>query len=715
MFFRDYRFTKARPIWETGKCCEMNQTLRFVSTLPLHSSAQLNLACCSQYRVFVDGIFVCAGPARAGKGFFRVDEIVLPKGKEVSVTVTNYYCKSFEFQKQPAFFCGELLDKDQIIAATGEFGWTAYSVPERLQRVQRYSVQRGFCEVYDFSLCDTATEVPLTICEEKHFIKREIPFPVFPTEQTVCLEKGTVWECPAESHYSDRAILKAGNPKYDGFPPDCLERCSVWEAEDLVIEKESTCISFPQTLEKEYLRVKFPSNLTGMISLELFCKSDAQIYLTFDEILMNGRIDYTRLECSNVVAYNLIGGNRYSLLTFEPYTMQYLDIIVKSGAVTLNDVALRRVEFDQGRIVCTVSDTADEQIKKLYEAAVSTFCQNTVDIYFDCPSRERAGWLCDSFFTSRVEHLLTNKNLVEKNFLSNFGMVERFENLPQGMLPMCYPADPQNADSFIPNWAMWFFIELSEYFKRTGDRAFVEAFREKAVGVLEYFRQFENADGLLEKLSGWVFVEWSRCNQLVQDINYPTNMLYFLFKRVLSELYNIPHLSDEADKLKETIRRQSKQDLFFIENAVYDEYGHAKLSGEITETCQYYAFFTGVATFEEDSELWSVMCNDFGPKRQLTGKWKEVWQSNAFIGNYLRLELLDRAGEYSKIEQNIRDYFSKMAQKTGTLWEHNKEAASCNHCFASHILIWLDRIGYLTYTDKNDIKNFTEKTNAYNI
>lgn len=703
MFFQDYRFLMAQPIWEIGKSREMNQTLRFDCDLPeIDHSIQLRIACCSQYRVFLDGVFLCAGPARAGKGYFRVDEISLPKGSQVSVTVANYYCKSFEFQKQDAFFCGELMGGDRVIAASGHFGWRAYSVPERLQKVQRYSVQRGFCEVYDISLADVRTEVPTAISEDKHFIKREIPFPAFPIERAVCLERGTVRECPAESHYSDRAILKAGNPKYDGFPPERLDRCSVWEAEDLAIEKKINCNSFPQTLEKEYLRVKFPADLTGMIGLELFCNFDAELYLTFDEILTDGKIDYTRLQCSNVVAYRLIGGKRYSLLTFEPYTMQYLDVIVKSGSVTVNEVTLRRMEFNRDQIVCAVNENADEQIKKLCNAAVSTFCQNAVDIYSDCPSRERAGWLCDSFFTSRVEYLLTGANRIEKNFLSNFGMVKQFESLPSGMLPMCYPADPQNAESFIPNWAMWFFIELSEYFERTGDREFVEAFREKAIGLLEYFRQFENKDGLLEKLDGWIFVEWSRCNQLVQDVNYPTNMLYHLFKRVLSKLYEFPRLSEETVKLKVTIRKQSKRELFFVENSVYDETGISKLSGEITETCQYYAFFTGVATLEEDGELWKVLLNDFGPKRDPNGKWKEVWQSNAFIGNYLRLELLDRAGEFRKVEENIRDYFITMAEKTGTLWEHNQETASCNHGFASHILIWLNHLGYFT-TFKNRI------------
>lgn len=34
-------------------------------------------------------------------------------------------------------------------------------------------------------------------------------------------------------------------------------------------------------------------------------------------------------------------------------------------------------------------------------------------------------------------------------------------------------------------------------------------------------------------------------------------------------------------------------------------------------------------------------------------------------------------------------YFYKMAERTGTLWEHNSPHASCIHGFASYAAIWL--------------------------
>ena len=56
---------------------------------------------------------------------------------------------------------------------------------------------------------------------------------------------------------------------------------------------------------------------------------------------------------------------------------------------------------------------------------------------------------------------------------------------------MCYPADHYDG-VFIPNWAMWFVLELGEYAERTSDRELVARAREKVYALLDYFRRFEN-------------------------------------------------------------------------------------------------------------------------------------------------------------------------------------------------------------------------------
>ncbi len=263
-------------------------------------------------------------------------------------------------------------------------------------------------------------------------------------------------------------------------------------------------------------------------------------------------------------------------------------------------------------------------------------------------------------------------------------MPDHFDHLPAGMLPMCYPADHTDG-VFIPNRAMWYVLELEEYVAFTGDTELAADAKARIYDLLSYFRGYENRDGLLESLPGWVFVEWSRANALTRDVNYPTNMLYAKCKDAIARLYGDPSLSAEAQTLRRVIREQSFTGRFFCDNA-YRRDGELIASGECTEVCQYYAFFCDIATPDSHPALWQTLLRDFGYARRQTGKFPEITHANAFVGNYLRLELLDRYGYRAELLDNIRGYFIDMADTTGTLWEHGNPGAGCNHGFASHVL-----------------------------
>ena len=142
--------------------------------------------------------------------------------------------------------------------------------------------------------------------------------------------------------------------------------------------------------------------------------------------------------------------------------------------------------------------------------------------------------------------------------------------------------------------------------------------RPKVEGVIASFRKYRNADGRLEKLPGWVCIEWSEANKLVQDVNYPSNMTYAKMLEVAARLYGWTDCADEAGKVRETVRRQSWTGEWFCDNAVRQKDGSLKLSGECTETCQYYAFYFGTADAKDYPELWNRLVSDFGPKRRET-------------------------------------------------------------------------------------------------
>ena len=401
-------------------------------------------------------------------------------------------------------------------------------------------------------------------------------------------------------------------------------------------------------------------------------------------------MDFRRLGCVNAVTWDLQPGD-YDIESFEPYTARYLQIALLEGEATVSEVWLREYANDavwEAEFACD-----DRRLVEVFEAGRETFRQNAIDIFMDCPSRERAGWLCDSFFTARTEIDLTGTAAIEQSFIENYLLPERFEHLPPGMLPMCYPADHPDG-VYIPNWALWFVVELEEYLGRTGDRELVDQLKPKVLALFACLDRYLNADGLLEKLESWVFLEWSKANEFTQDVNYPSNMLFSGALAAAGRIYGDQQLSDRARRISETIRAQSFDGHWFVDNAMRVE-GRLERTGNRSEVCQYYAFFFQVGDTGLHQELQRTLIRDFGPGRAAQGLHAEIHPANAFIGTYLRLELLSRWGRSQQLLDECVGYFHEMASRTGTLWENLGAYASCNHGFASHVVraLYRDALG----------------------
>jgi alpha-L-rhamnosidase len=147
---------------------------------------------------------------------------------------------------------------------------------------------------------------------------------------------------------------------------------------------------------------------------------------------------------------------------------------------------------------------------------------------------------------------------------------------------------------------MWFVLELKNYLDATKDIELINSAKEKVYRLVKYFSQFLNKDGLLENLTGWVFIEWSRCNDAdcICGVNFPSNMLYSAMLKTIDELYGDEELRLQSEKIKAKIKELSFDGEFFEENAIRND-GKLSTTGILTETCQYYAFYFDVATKEE--------------------------------------------------------------------------------------------------------------------
>ena len=150
-------FVSAKPIWPKGRETEKNLTVGFRASFkaPLDDKVLLRATGATLYRVYLNGHFLGHGPARGPHGFFRVDEWDLadklqPGLNVVAFEVTGYNINSYSLLDQPSFLQAEVVAGGKVLASTEGSGasFTATILKERVQKVQRYSFQRPFSEVY---------------------------------------------------------------------------------------------------------------------------------------------------------------------------------------------------------------------------------------------------------------------------------------------------------------------------------------------------------------------------------------------------------------------------------------------------------------------------------------------------------------------------------------------------------------------------------------
>lgn len=670
-------FEKALPVWQSGKENEMNICTDFAFTSEKLNKALLRVTGSSAYQVFVNGRLCCYGPARMAEGYIAVDEIELPERDdraEILVRVIGYNCRSFNQINNVSFAQIEISQGNRIVAATGCYGFVCYSVPEYVQKVVRYSSQRQFSECWNFLRERKECSVSFVDTDLK-YLKR-------PTEDAV---------------FSERQAQICGTDRYK-----TVSELSMPIFEYLLNEpKRFDCFHYDETDEKpleEYLKTRIDANgsnrlerwkfsniETGFFKITGTASEDSVIIISFAEQLgSDGRPNIEALDACNVIKFYVKRGD-FVLYSISPYTAMHMEVLYVDGNARVNSVSIKELAYPENGII--PYEINDGELNTIYNAAVRTFRHNTLDIYMDCPSRERAGWLFDSFFTSRTEYELTGKCDVERAFLRNFlygGIRGRIGNITE----MCYPSDVYT-QTFVPQWSMWYIQELYEYFTLRGQMGELPLYEKQIMKIAGYFRQYENEYGLLERLDGWNFVEWSKLNKRVYDVSWPTNMLYADTLYKIGMIYGKDDFIKKANMLKKTIKDMAFDGRMFYDRAVRDAEGKLKNTDEYSETTQYYAKYFDVVSEKEYRFIDEIILG-YRDIENIDG-YPDIEPSDAIPGLYMRLELLLNMCEYKKALDFIRHYFGDMAHQTGTLWERKDGVTSRDHGFASYVAVAIKR------------------------
>lgn len=732
-------FREAVPVWGTELPENYNQFLGFHAEISLAEETELEIRITarSYYRLYINGEILACGPARTARHFSRIDVHTLRTSGKVHIAVETAaygkperYCNDCTLE--PGMLAAEVCDSSgKILAATGKTGGetcgdvcgelpdgekTVGGIREnsaaeflytelnyRRSNVETMSHSRGIIEWYEL--------------REESFDWMFGGHGEAGEEERGEREAGYVWKRPEEleeeigllPRRSPYASLRPIPVKYftgicdavQGENPESGFVLSIarmfnekWYAslpeENQFLEKLRGFQDAPFTGKYELAQgeqkairiipgehpaaVTFANEKTELGFLDFTVRAEEETILDVintDHLSIWGELRAN----SYVTRYHLAPGT-YHLTTFEPKLVRYVKMIftTRGGAEVTYPQLLDDSYPDDYSAYFSCSDG---ELNQIYEGARRTLRLSTLDIFMDCPQRERGGWLCDSHFAAQAAWQMFGQLGTEKDFIENFMKTSGMWN---GFFPEVYPGSKEDeSDPGFVNWSYWLMTELCDYYDRSGDWKFVDECRTRVEEFVTGLLSLRGASGLIETERGQ-FVDWSLANRdfALRPISVPNNCLAVFMLERLSDLYGREDWGAAASEMRGIIEKLDAQAGIFGGGGDGAAYRNGKMERTDcpTEGGQALELWSG---FHLEDKVWlKNFIHTMGPCPEYRSN-PNIGKANLFIGLMIRFDVLGRLGYVTELVRELKDvYLEELKLGSGTFFENINAFSGCH-------------------------------------
>lgn len=663
----DYNIIKhSIPIWNR-ELPSTNIILKLHCFLPF-SKKHIFIATSGFFLMTFNGSFLAAGPSRSGHNFGRIDLWPLPISEGL-LEILCYYpgveCYQYVL-KQPYIQAIVTNLENGILAATGKFGFSYFHELSRIRKAPRYSYQRSFVEMYEEI---DAKKIVVHAVNTEHLMKRRSKLPGFDFIAFLSFIKYNVV-------YKNNGILQfwyTSSPyfkSYSGFNHEMQLVNKLYNRKFFKTIYNANEKIYIKTNQSIFLSLDQVH--TGHISISIESHIPTKIAILWDEVLIDNEINWWRIESNQFAYYEFKSKKIHTCYTLEPYSLKYLEIFCISGECTIHQAGMY---LHENKELNTLKiQNPQNNLEHVVKASLSTLAQNAVDIFMDCPSRERAGWLCDSFFSARAMYALTGDLNLETDFLENFLSAPAPGNRDYS-IPMCYPAEHID-QNYVPQNNLWFILQLADYAKRGGDHILIQLFKYRIDRIFAYLFSFMNKHKLLVDLDGWKFMEWSKVSDFQEGFNFPTNILFSRALIAAGNLYNNNMYITIGVNLLKKSSSLSWDGEKFRDQGIFSN-NQIRLPPNSTAYAQYLAKMCDCPQAKNNDAWWNTMIRGGVFSNSIFSD--QLYPPNILFGIILRWHLLVYENMNELFHKEFISVCKKMQELTGTLWEHIDTRASCNH------------------------------------
>ena len=257
-----------------------------------------------------------------------------------------------------------------------------------------------------------------------------------------------------------------------------------------------------------------------------------------------------------------------------------LDIQTSDQALELNALTYRSTGYP---LELKATFEGGRWINRLVEPGFRTMELCAGETYMDCPYYEQLQYIGDTRIQALLSYVLCNDDRLVREAIDAFDR-SRVEN---GLTSCSYP---DRRRCVLPLFSLVYIAMLRDFLMWRGDTAFVQERIRGVDTILSAFAQCTKDNGLIGKLPGWVFVDWTKgagweyAEPLAasQGNSFLVSFFYLYALQQAVDLYRLTGNETRADQIDSQailLRDVLRNEAFDVEKGMFvDDPGRLYLS-----------------------------------------------------------------------------------------------------------------------------------------
>lgn len=514
------------PPKETSSFTNYHVHFRKKFTLNTTENVSINISADDYYKLYVNGKFVCKGPAAAYPQNYKYNRFnispFLKVGENIIAVHVYYQGLINRVWVSGDNRCGLIADifqDDKFLFGTDE-SWR-YSIAKEFNG-DIIGYDTAFLENIDFRL------------EEKGW--REIDY--------------------NDEHYHSSAYISGDGYTFCDTPAQAVDVYDMLPEKIINLGDGSYFIDFGQEIVGSfYMHAKGT------------CGDKVRVLYGEETTDENPRLARSDMRCNcNYDETCILSGELDKFEFFDCKAFRYVNIFSPEGVVDASTFSAV-VSHHSFKEVCKIK-TDIPHLENIWNLCRNTLKYGSQESISDCPSREKGLYLNDFVISGLSHFYLTGDKQYFRKALFDFADTAI---VCPGLMAIANCAFMQE----IADYSLLYPLCVINYYNATKDKETIEKLYPTVCGILDYFRKFEREDGLLENVhEKWNIVDWP---ENLRD-NYDAFMPRDTFGIDCHNVLNAHYIG--AKKIKnricEILGYDEKENTVFAEKAFFNAFYNAE-------------------------------------------------------------------------------------------------------------------------------------------